>query len=36
MSRKLADEYDTWTVEKIRSRQTWMARQATGVWRVGF
>ena len=36
ISRNLAHEYDTWTVEKIRSRQTWMARQATGVWRVDF
>ena len=36
ISHKLAEEYDTWTVEKIRSRQSWMARQATGVWRVDF
>ena len=35
-TRRLAEEYDTWTVEKIRSRQTWMARQATSVWRVNF
>jgi hypothetical protein len=35
-TRRLAEEYDTWTVEKIRSRQTWMAKQATGVWRVDF
>ena len=36
ITRRLAEEYDTWTVEKIRSRQTWMAKQATGVWRVDF
>ena len=36
ITRKLAEEYDTWTVEKIRARQTWMARQATSVWRVNF
>ncbi len=36
ITRRLAEEYDTWTVEKIRSRQTWMAKQATSVWQVDF
>ena len=36
ITRKLAEDFDTWTVEKIRSHQTWMARQATGIWRVSF
>lgn len=33
---EIAKEFDSWTVEKIRSRQGWMARQATGIWRIGF
>ena len=34
IARKLAEEFDTWTVEKIRAHQGWMARQATGIWRI--
>ena len=34
ITRKLAEHYDTWTPDKIRSRQAWMARQATGIWRI--
>ena len=34
ITRRLAEEYDSWTVDKIRSRQSWMAKQATSVWRV--
>ena len=33
---KLAEEFDTWTMDKIRSRQAWMARQATSIWHVSF
>ena len=33
-TRKLAEDFDTWTVEKIRAHQGWMARQATGIWRI--
>ena len=36
ITRKLAEDFDTWTVEKLRSHQAWMARQATGIWRVSF
>ncbi len=36
ITRALAEHYDTWTMEKIRSRQAWMARQATDIWRIGF
>ena len=36
ITRKLAEDFDTWTVEKIHSHQAWMARQATGIWRVSF
>ena len=36
ITRKVSEEYDAWTEEKIRSRQEWMAKQATGIWRVGF
>ena len=34
ITRKLADDYDAWTVDKIAARQRWMARQATSVWRI--
>ena len=36
ITRKLAEDYDTWTPDKIRSRQSWMARQATTIWRIDF
>ncbi len=36
ITRKLAEEFDDWTVEKLRSHQIWMAKQATGIWRVSF
>ena len=36
ITRKLADDYDTWSPGKIRSRQAWMARQATTTWRIDF
>ena len=34
ITRKLGEDYDTWTPDKIRSRQAWMARQATTIWRI--
>ena len=34
ITRKISEEYDAWTEEKIRSRQEWMAKQATGIWRI--
>ena len=33
---KLAQDYDVWTVDTIRERQSWMARQATGIWQIQF
>ena len=36
ITRKLAEDYDTWTPDKIRSRQAWLARQATTIWRIDF
>lgn len=36
ITRRLSEEYDTWNVDKIRSRQNWMARQATAIWRIMF
>ena len=30
------DDFDTWTVGTIRSRQAWMARQATSIWHMHF
>ena len=35
VTRKLAQESDTWTMDRIRSRQGWMAKQATSIWQVG-
>jgi len=34
ITRKLAEDYDTWTPDKIRARQSWMAHQATTLWRI--
>jgi hypothetical protein len=34
ITRRLAEGYDTWTMEKIRTHQAWMAKQAIGIWRV--
>ena len=34
ITRKLAEDYDTWTPDKIRARQSWMARQAATLWRI--
>ena len=36
ITRNLADQYDQWTMEKIRANQRWMAKQATSIWRVNF
>ena len=36
ITKGLSEEYDTWNVDKIRSRQNWMARQATAIWRIEF
>ena len=36
VTRKIAEDYDAWTVEKIASRQRWMARHATSIWRLDF
>ena len=35
ITHKLSEDFDTWTVEKIRTHQAWMAKQATGIWRIG-
>jgi len=36
ITRKLAEEFDVWTVDKIRLRQGWMAKQASSIWQVNF
>ena len=36
VTRKLAEDYDTWTPDKLRARQSWLAHQATGIWRIDF
>lgn len=34
LTRKLAEENTEWTPDRIDSRQVWLARQATAVWRI--
>lgn len=36
LTRRLAEAYDAWNVDKVGSRQNWMARQATAIWRIEF
>ena len=36
ITRRLAEEFDDWTPEKIDAHQHWMARQATDIWRIVF
>ena len=36
ITRRVAEEFDSWTVEKVRTHQQWMARQATDIWRIPF
>ena len=36
ITKRLSKEYDMWNVDKIRSRQNWMAKQATAIWRIEF
>ena len=35
-TRRIAENYDSWSVEKIEAQQNWMARQATAIWRIDF
>lgn len=34
ITRRVADEFDSWTVEKVRAHQQWMAKQATDIWKL--
>lgn len=34
MTRRIAEENAEWSPERIATRQTWMADQATSIWRV--
>ncbi len=34
LTKRVAKENDTWTADRITTRQQWMARQATGIWRI--
>ncbi len=36
ITRKLAEDFDAWTAERLGAHQAWMAKQATGIWRVSF
>ena len=36
ITRRLAENFDTWNTDKIRSHQDWMAKQATAIWRINF
>ncbi len=33
-TRRLAENFDVWTVEQVRAHQSWMAKQATAIWRI--
>ncbi|MDQ6950983.1 MAG: HNH endonuclease family protein, partial [Mariprofundales bacterium] len=33
-SRKIAEDYDEWTVEKVQAQQNWMSRQAISIWKI--
>jgi hypothetical protein len=34
LTQKIAEENEQWTPERITARQKWMAKQATGIWRI--
>jgi hypothetical protein len=34
VTRRIADENDDWTPDRIANRQQWLANQATGIWRL--
>ena len=36
ITQKVAEEYGEWNTSKIASRQGWMAKQATSIWRIDF
>ncbi len=36
LTRKVAEHFDEWNPEKIETRQDWMSRQATSIWRLDF
>ena len=36
ITRKLAEQFDAWTAEKLQAHQNWMAKQATNAWKISF
>lgn len=34
LTAKMAQDYDEWTADKVHARQSWMAKQATAIWRL--
>lgn len=36
MTRKIAEDYANWNSDKIVSRQNWLARQITSLWRINY
>ena len=36
VTNKLAEDCDVWSVDTIRARQSWMAKQAASIWRIDF
>jgi hypothetical protein len=34
LTRRIAEDNSEWTLDRLAERQRWMARQATGIWRV--
>ena len=36
LARRIAEEFETWSPEKVYAQQDWMARQASTIWRIDF
>ena len=36
LARRIAEEFETWSPEKVYAQQDWMARQASAIWRIDF
>lgn len=36
LARRIAEQFETWSPEKVRAQQDWMARQASSIWRIDF
>ena len=36
LAQRIAEQFETWSPEKVRAQQDWMARQASSIWRIDF